>query len=113
MHEISFIENILMACTEASRKNNLQQVTRVSLEIGKLYQLVPDLLYFAFETAVAGTIFEGAELDIEWKSLTGLCSDCNQSFPVEEFVFICPGCGSFNLSLISGKELLIKSIEGE
>lgn len=113
MHELSFIENILAASAEAAQKNDLHRITRIRLEIGKLYQLVPDLLYFAFETAAAGTIFEGARLDIEWKSLTGLCSDCKQTFPVAESVFICPGCGSFNISLISGKELLIKSIEGE
>ncbi len=112
MHELTFIENILRACTEASQQNHLKKVTRISLEIGKMYQLVPDLLHFAFKTAVTGTLFEGATLDIEWKSLTGECTGCGHSFTIEEFVFICPECGSFNIKLVSGKELLIKSIEG-
>ena len=40
------------------------------------------------------------------------CRVCGNDFEVQENIFLCP-CGSSDLEIISGKELFIKSIEGE
>ena len=113
MHELAFIENIVTACTEAALNNGLSRVSRVSIVVGKLHQLVPDLMHFAFETATENSILGGAELEIEWIPVSAFCRDCSKTIPVNDGIYICPECGSFNLRLIAGKELYIKHIEGE
>ena len=60
MHEFSIIENILTIVEEISVKEGLTSISKVSLLIGKMRQIVPDTMSFAFEAAAKGTIAESA-----------------------------------------------------
>ena len=40
------------------------------------------------------------------------CEDCQHEFTIDEPIFMCPKCDSFNTELISGKELYIETMEG-
>jgi Zn finger protein HypA/HybF involved in hydrogenase expression len=41
------------------------------------------------------------------------CKNCGSDFQVKENLFACNECNSTDLEIIQGKELFIKSIEGE
>jgi hydrogenase nickel incorporation protein HypA/HybF len=41
------------------------------------------------------------------------CQTCNQTFKLEEFNWTCPHCQGNIVDVISGKELLVESIEVE
>jgi Zn finger protein HypA/HybF involved in hydrogenase expression len=41
------------------------------------------------------------------------CTVCGTDFQVKEYHFACADCGSTDLEIIHGKELFVKSIEGE
>jgi hydrogenase nickel incorporation protein HypA/HybF len=113
MHELAVIKGILETMTEVAAANHLSRIERVDLVIGKMHQLLPDMLEFAFETGTQGTMAEKCKLMIEWRPVFVTCRDCLMRSEIIGSIFICPHCGSFRLTTESGKELYIKSITGE
>lgn len=112
MHEIGVAENLCSIILETARKAQLSKVTRVSISFGQLVQIVPDIFRFAFSETVRNSVAEDAEVDIEIIPVKMICKECGCDFqPVESFS--CQNCRSTDLDLINGKELFIKSIEGE
>lgn len=41
------------------------------------------------------------------------CKTCNNEFEINDYAYICPNCQKTDCELISGNELLIKSLEAE
>lgn len=113
MHEFSIMQGVFELIKDAAAKNNLIKIDRVILKIGKLRQIFPDFLQFAFETVSQSTIAAGAELIIEEVPITMRCKSCQEEFKVEHNTYICLSCNATELELITGKEILIVSIEGE
>jgi len=113
MHEFSIMQGIFSLIEDTVAKNNLIKIDRVVLKIGKLRQIFPDFLQFAFETISQNTIASGAELIIEEVPITMRCKSCQEKFKVEHNTYICPSCNATELELLTGKEILIVSIEGE
>ena len=86
-------------------------VRKVHLQVGKLSAIVADSLRFCFEVATRDTPLAGAQLVIEELPVVALCNECGHRWTVEEPVFICEKCDSGSLSIVSGRELDIRSIE--
>jgi hydrogenase nickel incorporation protein HypA/HybF len=108
MHELSIAEAIVAV---SSRHAAGRRVSEVEVKVGALRQVVPSALEFAFELVVAGSPLEGAELRIETVPATGRCSDCGAQSRLDGFPFACAACGSVDLELVGGEELLVESIE--
>ena len=113
MHELSIITSIFDILEQVAEENRLITITRVKLNIGKLQQIVPDMLSFAFETVAEGTKAEGAHLEVQELPVTMQCQTCRSEFLVEEQIFICPECSSTALHMLQGMEILLESVEGE
>lgn len=113
MHEIRIAEDLSAIVLETARKENLSKVTKVNISFGQLIQIVPDIFEFAFRETVRNSIAEDAELDIEIVPVKMKCMNCGSDFQVKENRFTCNICSSTDLGIIQGKELYIKSIEGE
>ena len=112
MHELSLIQNIFATILKIAADNQLQRITKVTLQIGQLRQVVPEFLQFAFTATAKDTIAAEAQLVIEHIPITVLCQSCSQKFTVTENIYICPYCQSTKLEILSGKEIIIASIEG-
>lgn len=113
MHEVAIVEDMFRIIYDIAEKEKLSRIEKVSFSVGKMMQIVPDLFRFAFDSAKEDTIADKAELEIEFLEVIMRCRDCNYDFEIENNVFRCPVCGNSNLDLIQGKEMYIKSIEGE
>lgn len=113
MHELTIIQDLFKVLIKIATDKKLRKVNIVNIKIGKLRQVVPDFLQFAFENVAKGTIAENAKLVIEFIPITMRCNSCGKEFTVEEDTYFCPDCESGDLTLISGKELILESIEGE
>jgi hydrogenase nickel incorporation protein HypA/HybF len=113
MHELRIAEDLSAIVLEAAQNENLSRVTKVNIIFGQLIQIVPDIFKSAFAEIVRDTTAEGAELDIEIMPLRMKCLNCGNDFVVEDNRFTCSVCSSTDLGIIQGKELFIKSIEGE
>ena len=113
MHEIRIAEDLSVIVLDAARKENLSKVTKVNISFGQMVQIVPDIFEFAFRETVRNSIAQDAETDIEIIPVKMKCKNCGSDFQVEENLFACNVCNSTDLEIIQGKELFIKSIEGE
>jgi hydrogenase nickel incorporation protein HypA/HybF len=113
MHETAIVEDMFRIIGEVARKENLSRIDKVHFSIGEMMQIVPDLFRFAFDAAKENTIAKEAELEIEFLPVKMRCKSCGHEFVVRKQHFSCDACGSFDLDMIQGREMLIKSIEGE
>ncbi len=113
MHEASIILNVLDIAFENCKKEGYEKIDSVTLKIGKASGVMPDALYFAFESAKHDTPASDASLEIIEIPVGGQCGKCCSDFTVEEkFVFNCPLCGSSDsFKITSGRELDIVELE--
>lgn len=113
MHEIRIAEDLCAIVLDTARNESLSKVTKINVSFGQLIQIVPDIFEFAFRETVRNTIAENAELEIEIIRIRMNCRHCGNEFQIDENLFVCKVCGSVDLEIKNGKELFIKSIEGE
>ena len=111
MHELSLVKSIIDVLSVHAEENGWPRVTRVTIKIGKMRQVIPDVMKFSFSVASEGTPLEGAELEVVELPLSSTCRKCG--FVWEEEVFSCPECGSKDVELMHGMELDIDSVEVE
>jgi hydrogenase nickel incorporation protein HypA/HybF len=110
MHELS-IAQALMDIVQ--RHAGGRPVTRVEVRVGHLRQVVPAALEFAFELVARGTVAEGAELVLDAVPAAGRCRACGTVSQMEAFPLACAGCGSWDVEVIRGEELLLDTLELE
>jgi hydrogenase nickel incorporation protein HypA/HybF len=108
MHELSIAEAVLDVVV---RHAGDRRVARVDLKVGHLRQVVPSALGFAFTLVSEGTVAEGAELAMEEVPARGRCRDCGTEGELPAFPLLCPRCGSADLQLLAGEELLVDALE--
>ncbi|NSW93852.1 MAG: hydrogenase maturation nickel metallochaperone HypA [Bacteroidales bacterium] len=113
MHELSIASALSETVLETGLKGNLVKITRVNIAIGQLAQIVPEIFEFAFRECVRDTIASDAELDIEIINTRLKCRNCLSEFEMPDDSWGCMKCSSTELDIINGKELFVKSIEGE
>jgi hydrogenase nickel incorporation protein HypA/HybF len=107
MHELGLTQEILEIVTHRAQE---RKVKRVVLEIGKLSCVLPDAMRFCFDLCSAGTIAEGAELEIIQPPGRGRCRQCGAEFALHAVLAHCV-CGSSDVEWLSGEELRIKTME--
>jgi hydrogenase nickel incorporation protein HypA/HybF len=110
MHELALADAVVAI---AARHAGERRVVRVELRVGALRQVVPDALEFAFGLVAEGTPVEGAELVMEFVPAAGRCRGCGTQSVLPAFPLLCPGCGSADLELTQGEELLVDALELE
>jgi hydrogenase nickel incorporation protein HypA/HybF len=97
----------------AQRHADGRRVARVEVKVGHLRQVVPAALTFAFDLLVEGTALDGAQLLIEDVPVAGVCRACGSGTAMPEFPLRCIRCGSLDVEVTAGEELLVESLELE
>jgi hydrogenase nickel incorporation protein HypA/HybF len=113
MHELTVIENIMKISLEVAKENQLSQIDKINLTVGKMQHLNEMILQNGFEAVKEKTPASEANLVLEWKPVRLSCNDCNHKFQPSDHNFSCPVCRSGFTEVIQGYELFIKSIEGQ
>lgn len=113
MHELALNQSIVSLVCECGRREGLCRVTRVVVEVGAAAADEPDPLAFCFEVVTADTAARDAELVIERVALEAACPACGAQFEMPHLAAPCPKCGAYGARLLRGRELRVKSIEGE
>ncbi|MFZ5906195.1 MAG: hydrogenase maturation nickel metallochaperone HypA [Nitrospirota bacterium] len=112
MHEVSIAQGLLDIVVENCRKQGCSGIESIKVKIGKASGIVPDSLFFAFETMKVGTLAEKASLTIEHVPISGFCNSCNSSFTVDDaYIICCPHCNSFEIRVDTGRELNVDEME--
>jgi hydrogenase nickel incorporation protein HypA/HybF len=113
MHELSIVASLFEIMEEKAQEKGSKKIISVKLQVGKLSGVVPDFLITAFNMYKKDTIAHDAELEIEEVLLTIQCKRCSTIMTKDDFVFICPHCGSQDLTTLTGTELLLEKMELE
>ena len=107
MHELAITESVVSAVSERIREG---RVTSVVLEIGRLSGVVPDALRLCFDVCAAGTVADGAALEILEVPGRARCLVCERELEVEDFFAVC-SCGSPDLEYVGGRDLRLVEVE--
>jgi len=109
------MENVLEVALEYAEQNNIKKVRVINLTVGDLSNIVPDYAQKFFNYVSRNTIAENAKINIQRIPARIACRSCGVVTDMEtkRLSFLCSGCGSKDLELISGREFMIASIEGE
>lgn len=110
MHELSVGSAIVDTAVRAAEG---RKVASVQVRIGRLRQVVPKSLVFYFELLSRETVVEGATLEYEIVPANLLCRSCAHEWEVDQQNFRCPNCESSDVSVETGEELEVTSIEVE
>ena len=113
MHELRIATDLVEMVEGYASDAGLLAVHRVNVSFGQFIQIVPDLFEAAFREAARDTVAAGAEITIEIISAEMRCMDCGSPYIPSGDLNGCAVCGSSEIDIVQGKELCIKSIEGE
>lgn len=108
MHELAMCRAI--ATTVAARAEG-RPVTSVRLRVGHLRQVVPDTLAYCWGLHTRNTALDGSRLEVDHVPAAVRCRRCGSGTALDAPILRCSGCGSSEVDLVSGQELLIDSIE--
>ncbi|MEL7671529.1 hydrogenase maturation nickel metallochaperone HypA [Methanobacterium sp.] len=120
MHELSMADAIVKTAIDVAEKNDAQEITEVTIEVGKLAMLNPEQLKFMIEVLSEDTLLENAEVIVNEIPIEIKCRSCDfeglaVSDDSDHYVPIvtCPECEERNVEIIKGRECNVKTIKIE
>ncbi|MDH4196981.1 MAG: hydrogenase maturation nickel metallochaperone HypA [Candidatus Aminicenantes bacterium] len=113
MHELSIVASLVEILEAKAREAGAARVTSVTLRVGEMSGAVPELLASAFDAYKKGTIAERASLKINLVHVRPRCRSCGGSSWREAAGFSCAACGSRDLEVVEGRELVLERLEVE
>lgn len=113
MHELSIVASLFEILEEKAREEKARKIISVKLKVGRLSGVVSEFLETAFDIYKKETIAAKAILKIEDVPLRIRCQRCAAEMLKDDYVFVCSSCGSRELEVLSGTELLLERIEME
>ncbi len=130
MHEWALAEAILASAKEVAEKENLGEVTEVTVKVGELQQVESGILRFALNQ-MKSEIFKDAKFRILKAKSTLKCRVCGTTWQfslkkldketAEAIHFIpevahtyvkCPKCGSPDFEIVSGRGVWLENVKG-
>jgi hydrogenase nickel incorporation protein HypA/HybF len=113
MHELALSQSIVDLVVGCAQTEGMRTVTRVVVEIGVAAGVDPEALRFCFGIVADDTAARGAELAIIPVALGARCRKCLREFAPPRLMTPCPSCGAYGSDLVIGRELRVKSFDGE
>jgi hydrogenase nickel incorporation protein HypA/HybF len=111
MHELALCQSILAQAAAIAAANKADRVQRITLRIGRLAGVEPDLLRAAFPLVAHGTCCEATTLRIETVAVDVECELCGTTRDVAINRLLCGSCGTWRVTLRGGDEMRLESLE--
>jgi len=114
MHEVSIVQALIEQVEEEIQQAGATgRVVKLDLIIGRLSGAHADSIRFAFELLTPDTPLAGVSLQIDEQPAVCCCAACDAKTPIEELITACPVCGSSQITIEGGCDLILQSIELE
>lgn len=113
MHEYSIVQSLIESCEAHVTSNDATKVTKVFIKVGVLSGVEPHLLAEAFELFKEDGVCRDAVLDMQIQKIKVRCNSCHLEQELEKNEFICPDCGSYELSVLDGEDMYLMRLELE
>ena len=111
MHELAVCQALIAELDAHAEAHEPARIASVTVQIGPLSGVVPDLLKRAYELAREGTVAAEAALIVEDMSVRVYCSICDLETVAMPNNLVCGRCGNWCTRLRSGDELVLRAIE--
>lgn len=111
MHELSICQSLVAQVESIAREHQAVHVALIKVQIGPLSGVEIPLLERAYPVAAAGTIAEGAHLELEAMPIRVQCKTCLAESEASANRLVCGMCGDYHTRLISGDEMVLASVE--
>ena len=112
MHELGIVMNVLEQVDSAAAEYKAEKVMKVTMEVGEVSSIVPDLFTDAFNWAKKKTDYlRDAELEMIIIEGRTYCQNCGETYKTTEYGKKCPHCGSYETYLLTGDQVIIKDID--
>ena len=109
MHELGICDALLKMVRNIAAEESLEEITRITVEVGSLSGVVPAYMSDCWEAVTDGTELAEVEFVVEELEGTARCLDCGEEFP-ETIGVMCPKCGGEKLTPLTGRDLTLKEI---
>ena len=111
VHEVGLAAEIHRIARGAADARGGGRLESVTVAIGDLAAVEPDLLEFAWTAVVGGGPDEGARLVVDWKPARQICATCGDvpERAAGSWLRLCPHCQE-PLAVIGGDELDVRTI---
>lgn len=113
MHEMSIMISLLRAVEGKVNEVGGGKVKAIRVAVGALSGVEPAFLETAFEFLSPGTVVDGAAFVIHVPAMRMRCRSCGKDLDINEISLTCPACGSNDIEIDGGEELLIEEMEVE
>lgn len=108
MHELSYGEGVLQAVEQRAAG---RAVARVGVRVGCLHRVVPAAFEQSFQLVAAGGVADGATTEVVVVPTQVSCRACGDTGESTDGAMACPRCGSFEVEVTGGDELVLEWIE--
>lgn len=109
MHELSLCRSIHEIVDRAAAG---RPVGTVHLQVGRFRQVVPDTLSYCWTMVSASSNLAGSTLAIDQVDIVLACRTCSaETSPGQELLLVCGTCGSGDVSMLTGEEFMITSLD--
>jgi hydrogenase nickel incorporation protein HypA/HybF len=109
MHEFSLAQALLEE-VERVRSEHGGRLRSFRVEVGELAGVEPDLLASAVELLLADGPDEEVSMTLDRVPVEVRCGDCDATFVVRRFHFVCPTCGGGRLTVLRGEGLVLRDV---
>lgn len=110
MHELGIISSMVKTIEQIVHEQGLTKVQKLVLEVGELSGVVPRYMEECYPAAVYKTFMQDTELELETVPGIVHCRNCGREFNAMQQDFVCPECGSQDLEILAGNDVIIKEI---
>jgi hydrogenase nickel incorporation protein HypA/HybF len=111
MHELAVCESLLSQVRALAAERGAESVGVITVQIGPLSGVEPELLAHAFSIARAGRYTEQARLDVETVAIELRCRDCGGESSAVPNRMLCSHCSSWRVALVHGDEMVLARVE--
>jgi len=113
MHERSLVRALLRQVDYLAASHRESRVVSIRVRIGEFSGVDPELLACAYDELKTNTSSCEAELNLQKTPLEASCNQCGSQFRIERFKFECDKCGSTELAIGGGEEMMLDSVTME
>ncbi len=110
MHELSICQSLFDQARQIVKAHQATGIESITVLIGPLSGVEAPLLAQAFSIARQAAGFPDAELEIELSPVRIRCRLCAHESEAHSNALLCGACQSWQVDLISGDEMILKSM---
>jgi hydrogenase nickel incorporation protein HypA/HybF len=113
MHELAICQALIEQVQRVARDNAARRIVSITVSVGPLSGVEPQLLEHAYPLAAAGTVAEEARLVVVTVPVRVRCRSCQAESEAASNRLLCGRCNDWQVDVIAGEEMLLQRVEIE